>query len=248
MELTPTQKFDATIRAAAAGDVCVCCFRLMLPGASVTMVRRELRQPGRPSPFGRVPDGHASVAVPVCLDCTLSGDIEHRRQGLRRCKGCGRVMRHFPSAYGTSFPPVCSWACAYIVKLARSKVVRRVERELRHGLSWPFRRQCSFVGRRMSSKTRSHKTSGLRSPARAPPLAEDSLPAPVAARARVRPLGHEALAASVTDFRKVFHAPHNLRARELNDVRAGPRANARKVRPRGAGEMAHHAPAALAAA
>ena len=64
MELTPAQKFDATIRAAAAGDVCVCCFRLM--------VRRQLRQPGRPSPFGRVPDGHASVAVPVCLGCTLT--------------------------------------------------------------------------------------------------------------------------------------------------------------------------------
>ena len=87
MELTPAQKFDATIRAAAAGDVCVCCFRLMPPGASVTMVRRQLRQPGRPSPFGRVPDGHVSVAVPVCLDCTLSDDIEQRTQGLRRCKG-----------------------------------------------------------------------------------------------------------------------------------------------------------------
>src|SRR5262249_53251166 len=87
MELTPAQKFDATIRAAAAGDVCVCCFRLMPPGASVTMVRRQLRQPGRPSPFGRVPDGHTSVAVPVCLDCTLSDRIEQRRgkplQGLR---------------------------------------------------------------------------------------------------------------------------------------------------------------------
>jgi hypothetical protein len=130
MELTPAQKFDATIRAAAAGDVCVCCFRLMPPGASVTMVRRQLRQPGRPSPFGRVPDGHASVAVPVCLDCTLSDDIEQRTQRLRRCKGCGRVMRHFPSADGglLRFPRVCSWACAYMVKLACSKVVRRVER------------------------------------------------------------------------------------------------------------------------
>src|SRR5262245_30909801 len=86
------------------------------------------------------------------------------------------------------------------------------------------------------------------SPARAPPLAEDSLPAPVAARARVRPLGHEALAAAVTDFREAFHAPHNLRARELDHVCAGPRANAREGRPIGAREMAHHAPAALAAA
>jgi len=129
MELTPAQKFDATIRAAAAGDICVVCFRLMPPGASVTMVRRQLRQPGRPSPFGRVPDGRTSVAVPVCLDCTLSDDIEQRTQWLRRCKGCGRVMRHFPSAYdGPRFPRVCSWACAYMVKLARSKVVRRVER------------------------------------------------------------------------------------------------------------------------
>jgi hypothetical protein len=130
MELKPAQKFDATIRAAAAGDVCVCCFRLMPAGASVTMVRRQLRQPGRPSPFGRVPDDHASVAVPVCLDCTLTDDgMEHRHQQLRRCKGCGRVMRHFPSAYGgPRFPRVCSWACAYMVKLARSKVLRRVER------------------------------------------------------------------------------------------------------------------------
>ena len=130
MDLTPAQKFDATIRAAAAGDVCVCCFRLMPPGASVTTVRRQLRQPGRPSPFGRVPDGHASVAVQVCLDCTLSDDIEQRTQRLRRCKGCGRVMRHFPSADGglLRFPRVCSWACAYMVKLARSKVLRRVER------------------------------------------------------------------------------------------------------------------------
>ena len=38
-------------------------------------------------------------------------------------------MRHFPGAYGgPRFPRVCSWACAYMVKLARSKVVRRVER------------------------------------------------------------------------------------------------------------------------
>src|SRR5262245_7329813 len=100
----------------------------------------------------------------------------------------------------------------------------------------------------MSSKTRSHKTSGLCSPAHAPLLAEDSLPAPVAARARVRPLGHEALAAAVTDFREAFHAPHDLRARELDHVRAGPRANAREARPIGAREMAHHAPAALTAA
>src|SRR4029077_2259680 len=106
MELTPAQEFDATIRAAAAGDVCVGCVRLMPPGASVTMVRRQLRQPGRPSTFGRVPDGHASVAVPVCLDCTLSDGIERRTQQLRRCQGCGRVMRYFPSLYyGAALPP-----------------------------------------------------------------------------------------------------------------------------------------------
>ena len=81
-----------------------------------------------------------------------------------------------------------------------------------------------------------------------PALAEEPLTAAVAARARVRPLGHEALAAAVTDFREAFHAPHNLRARELDHVRAGPRANAREARPTiGAREMAHHAPAALAA-
>ena len=154
MELTPAQKFDATIRAAAAGDVCVCCFRLMPPGASVTMVRRQLRQPGRPSPFGRVPDGHVSVAVPVCLDCTLSDDIEQRTQGLRRCKGCGRVMRHFPSADGgPRFPRVCSWACAYMVKLARSKVVRRVER---------FTEICDGCGERFVPKRSDARTCGNR--------------------------------------------------------------------------------------
>ena len=129
MELTPAQKFDATIRAAAAGDLCVCCFRLMPPGASVTMVRRQLRQPGRPSPFGRVPDGHASVAVPVCLDCTLSD-------------------------YGGSrFPRVCSWACAYMVKLARSKVVRRVER---------FTEICDGCGERFVPKRSDARTCGNR--------------------------------------------------------------------------------------
>ena len=154
MELTPAQRFDATIRAAAAGDVCVCCFRLMPPGASVTMVRRQLRQPGRPSPFGRVPDGHTSVAVPVCVDCTLSDDIEQRTQQLRRCKGCGRVMRHFPSAYGwPRFPRVCSWACAYMVKLARSKVVRRVER---------FTEICDGCGERFVPKRSDARTCGNR--------------------------------------------------------------------------------------
>ena len=155
MDLTPAQKFDATIRAAAAGDVCVCCFRLMPPGASVTTVRRQLRQPGRPSPFGRVPDGHASVAVQVCLDCTLSDDIEQRTQRLRRCKGCGRVMRHFPSADGglLRFPRVCSWACAYMVKLARSKVVRRVER---------FLEICDGCGERFVPKRSDARTCGNR--------------------------------------------------------------------------------------
>src|SRR6516165_7547801 len=89
-------------------------------------------------------DGQASIAparAAVAVRPRARRPYVGRRAGLPRLhpkrrhraadasKGCGRVMRHFPSAYGgPRFPRVCSWACAYMVKLARSKVVRRVER------------------------------------------------------------------------------------------------------------------------
>ena len=155
MELTPAQKFDATIRATAAGNLCVCCFRLMPPGASVTMVRRQLRQPGRPSPFGRVPDDHASVAMPGLP--RLHAD--RRRHGASSSatsavQGLRRAMRHFPSAYGgPRFPRVCSWACAYMVKLARSKFLRRVER---------FTEICDGCGERFVPKRSDARTCGNR--------------------------------------------------------------------------------------
>ena len=133
----------------------------MPPGASVTMVRRQLRRPGRPSPFGRVPDGHTSVAVPVCLDCTLSDDIEQRTQGLRRCKGCGRVMRHFPSAYGgPRFPRVCSCHAPHNLRARELDHVRNGYAAAR--AAGAFTEICDGCGERFVPKRSDARTCGNR--------------------------------------------------------------------------------------